>query len=167
MFVAAHNEAAALPATLAALLAQDDPPEEILIADDGSTDATAIVLVAEFGLTAPGWSGQHPVMVGTTSIIWLWLRNGGKAHALNAAIVETTADIALTVDADTLFRTEGPLVLCAKPFRAIPNWSASPGSSPRFVGRRPSVRVFSSSRSTSTFAISSADTRGCVSAAWS
>ena len=34
--VAAHNEAAALPPTLRALLAQTDPPDLILIADDGS-----------------------------------------------------------------------------------------------------------------------------------
>ncbi len=40
VIVAAHNEAAALPETLAALLDQTDPPDEILIADDGSTDAT-------------------------------------------------------------------------------------------------------------------------------
>ncbi|MET0757315.1 MAG: glycosyltransferase, partial [Mycobacterium sp.] len=53
VIVAAHNEATALPATLAALLDQDDPPDEILIADDGSTDGTADLLVAQFGLTAP------------------------------------------------------------------------------------------------------------------
>ena len=41
MIVAAYNEATVLPATLAALLGQDDPPDEIVIADDGSTDGTA------------------------------------------------------------------------------------------------------------------------------
>ena len=32
MIVAAHNEAAMLPVTLAALLLSDDPPDQILIA---------------------------------------------------------------------------------------------------------------------------------------
>ena len=67
VIVAAYNEATALPATLAALLDQDDPPDEILIADDGSTDGTADLLVAQFGLTAPNlegastprWSKRH------------------------------------------------------------------------------------------------------------
>ena len=44
VLVAAHNEAAVLPATIGAVLAQTDPPEEIVIADDGSTDTTGIVL---------------------------------------------------------------------------------------------------------------------------
>ena len=39
VIVAAHDEAAVLPATIAALLAQSDGADEIVIADDGSTDA--------------------------------------------------------------------------------------------------------------------------------
>ena len=85
VIVAAHNEATALPATLAALLDQDDPPDEILIADDGSTDGTADLLVAQFGLTAPNLEGQPPKVV-KASIIWLRLRHGGKARALNVAV---------------------------------------------------------------------------------
>ena len=38
VIIAARNEAAVLPDTLAALLALPDTPDEILIADDGSTD---------------------------------------------------------------------------------------------------------------------------------
>jgi cellulose synthase/poly-beta-1,6-N-acetylglucosamine synthase-like glycosyltransferase len=103
VIVAAYNEATVLPATLAALLGQHDPPDEILIADDGSTDGTADLLVAEFGLAAPNLgeaSARH--RMGSTSIIWLRLRHGGKAHALNAALMSATADIVLTVDADTV-----------------------------------------------------------------
>ncbi len=103
VIVAAHNEATVLPATIAALLAQDDPADEILIADDGSTDATADLLIAQFGLTAPDLDqASAPVLVDATKIIWLRLRRGGKAHALNAAVVATAADIVLTVDADTV-----------------------------------------------------------------
>jgi cellulose synthase/poly-beta-1,6-N-acetylglucosamine synthase-like glycosyltransferase len=103
VIVAAHNEATVLPATIAALLAQDDPADEILIADDGSTDATADLLIAQFGLTAPDLDqASAPVLVDATKIIWLRLRRGGKARALNAAVVATAADIVLTVDADTV-----------------------------------------------------------------
>ncbi len=100
--MAAHNESAVLPATLGALLAQADPPDEIVIADDGSSDATTEVLCMRFGLTQPEVSSSPSVVIGTTSIVWLRLPHGGKARALNAAIVETSADIVVTVDGDTL-----------------------------------------------------------------
>src|SRR5580692_5132792 len=40
VIVAAHNEAAVLPITLRALIAQTSVPAQIIIADDGSTDGT-------------------------------------------------------------------------------------------------------------------------------
>ena len=95
VLIAAHNEATVLPTTLAALLTQNDPPDEIVIADDGSTDATAAVLGQRY---SPG----IPVQVGSTSVIWLRLQHGGKSHALNSALCSTAADVVLTVDADTV-----------------------------------------------------------------
>ena len=99
--VAAKNEAPVLPATLGALLDQTDPPDEIIIADDGSTDATADAL-HRFGLTEPDMGCTASVDIGSTSIVWLRLPHGGKARALNSAIVETGADVVVTVDGDTL-----------------------------------------------------------------
>jgi cellulose synthase/poly-beta-1,6-N-acetylglucosamine synthase-like glycosyltransferase len=102
VIVAAHNEAAVLPATIAALYAQTDPPDEILIADDGSTDATPSCLRPFFGgaLPAPGALSDeaqaHP------GLRWLRLKHGGKARALNEAILRMRADVVVTVDADTL-----------------------------------------------------------------
>ena len=104
--VAAKNEAAVLPATLGALLDQTDPPDEIIVADDGSTDATAEVLRTRFGLTQPDLGCTAQVDVGSTSFVWLRLPHGGKARALNAAIVETGADVVVTVDGDTLLERE-------------------------------------------------------------
>ncbi|MEO6362976.1 MAG: glycosyltransferase [Caldimonas sp.] len=100
--VAAHNEAAVLPATLAALLAQSDPADAIIVADDGSSDATPAMLRERYGLARPGigeLSAPSPLQ---PSLAWLRLPHGGKARALNAAIQRTRADIVLTVDADTL-----------------------------------------------------------------
>lgn len=106
VIVAAHNEAAVLPATLAALLAQTDLPDQIVIADDGSTDATAALLTARYGLVepAPGsvsaQSASHPVLR------WHRLPHGGKSAALNTAIVQIDCEVVLTVDADTLLDTK-------------------------------------------------------------
>ncbi len=101
IIVAAHDEASVLPITLRALLAQADPPDTILIADDGSRDATAMVLARGFGLAAPALGG---VAVSAThpSLRWLRLPHGGKARALNAALIAIDTELVLTVDGDTL-----------------------------------------------------------------
>ncbi|MBB3604203.1 cellulose synthase/poly-beta-1,6-N-acetylglucosamine synthase-like glycosyltransferase [Mycolicibacterium sp. BK556] len=99
VIVAAHNEATVLPHTLAALLSQTDPPDEILIADDGSTDATAEMLCRDYGFAVPP-VGQ--IRVGSTALRWVRLPHGGKSAALNAALLRTDADIIVTVDADTV-----------------------------------------------------------------
>jgi cellulose synthase/poly-beta-1,6-N-acetylglucosamine synthase-like glycosyltransferase len=102
LVVAARNEAKVLPATIAALLAQTDPPDTIVIVDDGSNDGTAALLAEHYGLVAPAIgelstpSPLHP------SLAWLLLPHGGKARALNTAIMKSDCDILLTVDADTL-----------------------------------------------------------------
>ena len=103
VIVAARNEAAVLPGTLAALLEQTDPPDEIIIADDGSIDATAEMLGRDYGFALPS-VGQvsGPVRVGSTGLRWLRLPHGGKSAALNAGLLRTEADIILTVDADTV-----------------------------------------------------------------
>ena len=102
VIVAAHNEAAVLPATIAALLAQTDGADEIVIADDGSSDATGAVLGDRYALTAPALGAESTVRDGATSLVWLRLPHGGKARALNAAILRTRTDIVVTVDGDTL-----------------------------------------------------------------
>jgi cellulose synthase/poly-beta-1,6-N-acetylglucosamine synthase-like glycosyltransferase len=102
VIVAAHNEAAVLPQTLAALLAQSDPPAEILIADDGSTDGTALLLAERYGLVVPPQGGIGGGGAAYPTLRWLRLAHGGKARALNAAIAAIGTDVVMTVDADTL-----------------------------------------------------------------
>lgn len=84
--VAAYNEAPVLAATIAALRAQADPPELIVIADDGSDDATPKIMADIEG----------------GDVRWLQLPRGGKARALNLALCEIETDVIVTVDADTL-----------------------------------------------------------------
>ena len=124
--VAAHNEAASLPATLAALLAQSSPADTILIADDGSTDATANLLVQHYGLVAPllgelsAPGSRHP------ALRWLRLPHGGKAQALNLACALSETELVLTVDADTLL-DPGALEAMRYAFAADPALVAATG----------------------------------------
>ncbi len=102
VIIAAHNEAAVLPATIAALLAQTDAPDRIVIADDGSTDATAPLLAERYALIAPPPGALSAASTRHPSLAWLRVAHGGKARALNAAILRVGTEIVLTVDADTL-----------------------------------------------------------------
>jgi cellulose synthase/poly-beta-1,6-N-acetylglucosamine synthase-like glycosyltransferase len=99
IIVAAHNEAAVLPATLAALLRQTDPPDAVLVADDGSTDATSTAL-APFGLATSALDTMVESST-TQGLFWLRLAHGGKARALNEALQRIATDVIVTVDADT------------------------------------------------------------------
>lgn len=102
VIVAAHNEAAVLPTTLEALFEQAEPPERILIADDGSTDGTAALLANRYGIDAPPigtLSAPSPVQ---PSLQWLRLPHAGKPEALNSAFLHVDTELMLTVDADTL-----------------------------------------------------------------
>ena len=125
VIVAAHNEAAGLPATIAALRAQTAPAETIIIADDGSNDATANLLARDYGRAAsPGTLGAagpvHP------ELRWLRLAHGGKARALNAAIAVATTELVLTVDADTLLDPPA-LAAMRRAFAVDPHLAAATG----------------------------------------
>jgi len=123
--VAAHNEAAILPATLAALLAQTDPPDAILIADDGSFDATPDMLAA-FGLSQPPMGALSAESPSHPGLRWLRLPHRGKARALNDAIGAIETDVFLTVDADTLLHGEA-IATMRRAFAADPALVAATG----------------------------------------
>ncbi len=101
VIVAAYNEGMVLEATVRALLAQSTPPQEIIIADDGSVDTTAAVMRAAFGLAPPVIGGLSESSPQAPGMRWLRLAHGGKAAALNAALPCLTTEVVLTVDADT------------------------------------------------------------------
>jgi cellulose synthase/poly-beta-1,6-N-acetylglucosamine synthase-like glycosyltransferase len=126
VIVAAHNEAAVLPVTLAALFAQTEPPEMIVIADDGSTDATVTLLEGKFGLTRPDIGALSLPSSLYPNLHWLRLPHGKKPAALNAAITRIGTDMVLTVDADTLLE---PTAIAAmrSAFAADPNLVAATG----------------------------------------
>ena len=100
IIVAAHDEAKVLPITLRALLGQTDPADLILIADDGSRDATPEALRG-FGLAQPSL-GTMSRSATHANLAWLRLPHGGKARALNAALLLVETEVVVTVDGDTL-----------------------------------------------------------------
>ena len=102
VIIATHDEVAVIERTLRSLLAQAVVPDEILIADDGSTDGTAALLVERFAFTPPQ-AGDGPAWVSqsTPGLRWLRLPHGGKARALNSALPLLRSELVVTVDADT------------------------------------------------------------------
>jgi poly-beta-1,6-N-acetyl-D-glucosamine synthase len=89
LLVAAYNEEAGIRETLEYALRQDYPGRlEVIVADDGSTDATTEIAAAI--------AADDPrVRVVTTM-------HAGKSEALNAALLAVRTDVIATIDADTL-----------------------------------------------------------------
>jgi cellulose synthase/poly-beta-1,6-N-acetylglucosamine synthase-like glycosyltransferase/peptidoglycan/xylan/chitin deacetylase (PgdA/CDA1 family)/spore germination protein YaaH len=96
--VPAHNEEKVIIQTMTSLLAGDHPASfEIIVVDDGSSDATAALVKETFV--------AHPqVRVYTRP-------NGGKPAALNFGIAQTAAEIVVALDADTVFSRDTILKL--------------------------------------------------------
>jgi cellulose synthase/poly-beta-1,6-N-acetylglucosamine synthase-like glycosyltransferase len=141
VIIAAHNEERALGVTIDALLAQSEPPEVILIADDGSTDGTAEVLEHLYELRPRpiGEVGLPSLKVPTLK--WLRVAHGGKARALNAAIEHVDCDVILTVDADTLLESHA-LAAMRQSFGAEPALVAATGVLTPVCGRSMTGRLF-------------------------
>ena len=106
VIVAAHNEAAVLPVSLAALFGQTAPADAVVIADDGSEDGTAERLRRDYDLMAPAYGELSAPSSRYPALRWLRLRHGGKAAALNAALGMLDAEVVVTVDGDTLLEPE-------------------------------------------------------------
>jgi peptidoglycan-N-acetylglucosamine deacetylase len=88
VIVPSHNEEKVLRATVESLLASDYGNIEVVVVDDGSTDATFAV--------ARSLTAADP------RVRTLWQQNAGKAAAANLGIECARGDFVVTVDADTL-----------------------------------------------------------------
>lgn len=90
VIIPAYNEEKVIVRTVKSILASDYPYFDIIVVDDGSTDATFNRVRAEFK--------KNPLVKLFTK------PNGGKSTALNLGISKTKADIVVTLDADTIFK---------------------------------------------------------------
>jgi cellulose synthase/poly-beta-1,6-N-acetylglucosamine synthase-like glycosyltransferase/cytochrome b561 len=105
VLISARNEGRSLPATLDALLAQHDAPDEIWVIDDGSEDDTRAVLARRYGVEVivpevPARSTAHP------RLSVLCKPNSGKADSLNRGIERVTSELVITLDADTVLHAD-------------------------------------------------------------
>ena len=141
VIIAARNEASVLAITIDTLAEQAGAPELILLADDGSDDDSAAVLRARYGLERPEIGLISPPSSVLPSLRWLRLPHGGKAAALNVALLHVETPIVLTVDADTLLEP-GALMAMRAAFAAEPELVAATGVLRPICGPQPVARLF-------------------------
>jgi glycosyltransferase involved in cell wall biosynthesis len=84
--ICAYNTAPYLHSTLASIVAQSRPPDEVVIVDDASTDTTVEV--------AESWGDRLPLKVLRRD------HNGGVGAARRMAIEASTGDLVVLLDAD-------------------------------------------------------------------
>lgn len=136
MLLPAYNEEAGVVESVRSLLALRYPRFEVIVVNDGSTDATMERLRSEFDLvpvrralrdtlpTAPvraTWmSRQHP------ALLVLDKENGGKSDALNAGVNAALHPYVCAVDADAMLE-EDALLHVAKPVLDDPELVAATG----------------------------------------
>jgi poly-beta-1,6 N-acetyl-D-glucosamine synthase len=93
IIVPAYNEAKILRLSVESLLELDYERYEIIIVNDGSTDATADV--------GQSLAGYYEGKRGAVRVSLINKPNGGKASALNAGIQYSTAEFVLCMDGDS------------------------------------------------------------------
>ncbi len=91
VLVPAYNEERTIAQSVASILASDYPQFEVIVINDGSTDATETVL--------------QPLR-GDPRLHYVAKPNGGKASALNLGLQRARGEIVLFTDADSLFEPD-------------------------------------------------------------
>lgn len=119
--VPTYNRAALLPRALASIANQTHSDIEVLVVDDGSTDATAQV-VAQIAATFP-----HPVHYFRKS-------NGGCASARNAGLRRATGDCVAFLDSDDQWLPDALAQLAAELQRSGADFVYSPAIEMRADG---------------------------------
>ncbi len=133
----AYNEAATIAASVRSMLQLDYPAFEVLVINDGSTDATLQVLRDEFALVEFPEAYRislpvQPVRTIYRSPVYPNLRvidkvNGGKADALNAGINASRHPLFCAVDADSILQSDS-LRRVVRPFLEDPDTIVAGGT---------------------------------------
>jgi cellulose synthase/poly-beta-1,6-N-acetylglucosamine synthase-like glycosyltransferase/peptidoglycan/xylan/chitin deacetylase (PgdA/CDA1 family) len=101
--VPAWNEAENIEATVRSLIVDRGVIKEIIVVDDGSTDATPQIVEDIIS--------KH----GDEQVRLIRVENGGKARALNIGMEQAKSGIVMTMDADAIIK-EGTLAALARHF---------------------------------------------------
>lgn len=116
VLVPAYNEEVTISESLAGVLALTYQNLEVVVVNDGSTDRTEDILVAEFDLVEV--HKVYQASLATEEIVRLYRSradprlvvaekgNGGKADALNAAINLASGSLICAIDADTIINPD-------------------------------------------------------------
>jgi cellulose synthase/poly-beta-1,6-N-acetylglucosamine synthase-like glycosyltransferase len=136
VLVPAFNEESGIVDSVRSLLSLDYPKYEIIIVNDGSTDATIGRLIEAFGLRpvrrpTPPFVPHLPVRAvyaprGRLNLLLIDKENGGKADALNAGINFAGSDLVCSVDADSVMEQDA-LSKTALPFIEEPDRTIATG----------------------------------------
>lgn len=123
----AFNEALSIIDSVRALLALEYPNHEVIVVNDGSTDATLETLIAAFDLEPASMLQvaelQVTKILGTyrstthPNLVVIDKENGRKADAANAGIGFATTPLVCIIDADSIIEPDG-LLRSAEPFMA-------------------------------------------------
>jgi cellulose synthase/poly-beta-1,6-N-acetylglucosamine synthase-like glycosyltransferase len=134
----AHNEEATVTESIRSLLTLRYPSLEVVLVNDGSSDATLDVLKRDFDLVAVHAAPirrriQTQPIRGlyrsrrTPALVVVDKENGGKADALNAGLVVATGELACAIDADTIVEPDA-LQRMIRPFLLDDNVVAAGGT---------------------------------------
>lgn len=127
----AYNEEATIVDSVQAMLSLRYPDFEVLVIDDGSSDATAAVMIEAFDMVeapivvsqdVPVEGEVRQVLIsrrGSMNLLLVRKANGGKADALNLGINVARKDLVCMVDADSLLDPDS-LLHVSRPFAEDP-----------------------------------------------
>lgn len=133
----AHNEEETIAASIHSLLQLNYPNYEVVVVNDGSTDKTVEVMIAEFKMIPfPEATREEliskPIRGIYRSTLYPNLKlidkeNGGKADALNAGINSVRSKLFCCIDADSVLQPDS-LQHVVKPFLEDPSTIAAGGT---------------------------------------
>ncbi|EMA72072.1 glycosyltransferase family 2 protein [Halorubrum distributum] len=140
MVVPAYNEAANIVESVRSMLALNYPDQEIVVVNDGSSDATLDRLEEAFGLRpvdaeVPYDVPSEPIRgvyrsATHENLLVVDKENGGKSDALNAGIWLTDKELFCAVDADTVIDRDALLDVVV-PFLEEPSRTVASGGTIR------------------------------------
>ena len=144
VLVPAFNEQEVVVTTVSALLEQDYAPLEIVVVDDGSTDATFDRLDAAFDLVSIPIGTGLALQTAALESLHVARRapalrvvrkaNGGRADALNAGLGIARHELVAVTDADSLLEPDA-LIKALRPFEEQPDECLAVGGSIRVANR--------------------------------